>query len=343
MAGITLAQLASRLDLEYAGDGETVVDHVAALEDAGAGGLSFLADRRYRKYLAATRASAVVLEPDLAAEASMPVLLAPNPHIAFARAAAIVTPRRKEPEGVHPTAWVDPEAVLGKNVAVGPHVSIGRGSRIGDNVQLGPGCVIGEEVEIGNQSHLVSRVTVWDRCVIGRRCLLQPGATIGSDGFGYANDQGHWEQVPQLGRVVLGDDVDVGANTTIDRGAIGDTILEQGVKLDNLVQIGHNVRIGEHTIVAACAGIAGSTRIGKYCAIGGAAGISGHLTIADRVQITGQAQVTKSLKEPGTYSSGTGIELNGQWRRNVARFRRLDEITRRLQDLERRTKSQHTE
>jgi UDP-3-O-[3-hydroxymyristoyl] glucosamine N-acyltransferase len=343
MAFITLAALAERLGLEYKGSGETSIDHVAGLNDAGRGSLTFLADRRYRKHLAATRAAVVVMEPDLAGETTVPVLLAPNPHLAFARAAAIVMPARRQPEGVHPTAWVDPEAVLGYGVAVGPHASIGRGSRIGDGVRIGPGCVIGEEVEIGEGSRLVSRVTVWDRCIIGRRCVLQPGAVIGGDGFGYAIDQGRWEPVPQLGRVRLGDDVDVGANTTIDRGAIGDTILENGVKLDNQVQIGHNVQIGEHTIIVACAGIAGSTRIGKHCAIGGAVGIAGHLTIADGVQMTGMTQVTKSLKEPGVYSSGTGVEPNGQWRRNAARFHQLDDIAKRLRDLERQVKAQRAE
>ena len=348
MTSITLAQLANRLSLEYEGDGETLVDHIASLENAGPGGLSFLADRRYRKYLAETRASVVVVDPELAGETRIPILLAPNPHLAFARAAVIVAPRRKEPEGIHPTAWVDPDAVLGKNVAIGAHAFVGRGSRIGDHVQVGPGCVVGEEVEIGEGCHLVSRVTVWDRCTIGRRCLLQPGAVIGGDGFGYANDGGRWEQVPQLGIVRLGDDVDVGANTTVDRGAIGETILENGVKLDNLVQIGHNVQIGEHTIVAACTGIAGSTRIGKHCAIGGAVGIAGHLTIADGVQMTGMTQVTKSLKQPGVYSSGTGVEPSSQWRRNASRFHQLDEITKRLRELEKQmrekeARAQHIE
>jgi UDP-3-O-[3-hydroxymyristoyl] glucosamine N-acyltransferase len=343
MAGITLARLADRLGLAFKGDKETFVDHVAPVSDAGPGALSFVADRRHQKHLAATRASVVVLEPSLAGEAAVPVLLAPNPHAIFARAAAIVVPSRVEPEGIHPTAWVDPQAIIGKGIAIGPHACIGRGSRIGDQVQIGPGCVLGEEVEVGEGSHLMSRVTVWDRSIIGRRCVLQPGAVIGGNGFGYANNHGRWEQVPQLGRVRLGDDVDMGANTTIDRGAIGDTVLEDGVKVDNLVQIGHNVQIGEHTIIAACVGIAGSTRIGKRCAIGGAVGIAGHLVITDDVQMTGMAQVTKSLKAPGVYSSGTGVEPNKQWRRNAARFHQLDELTKRLRDLEQRVKAQHVE
>lgn len=336
MASITLQQLANCLGLGYGGDGDTTVDHLASLENARPGALSFLADRRHMKHLASTRASIVVLEPGLSrkASASVSTLLAPNPHLAFARAAALVAPARREPEGVHPTAWIDPKARLGEGVAVGPHVSIGRGSRIGDNVQIGPGCVVGEDVQIGAGTQLVSRVTVWDQTVIGRNCRLQPGAVVGGEGFGYANDKGRWEPVPQVGRVRIGNDVDVGANTTIDRGAIGDTVIEDGVKLDNLVQVGHNVQIGESTIIAACAGIAGSTRIGKHCAIGGAVGIAGHITIADGVQMTGMTQVTKSLRKPGVYSSGTGVELNRQWRRNAARFHHLDEVTKRVRALE---------
>lgn len=334
MAEIRLQDLANRLDLPYRGDGDVIADHVAALEQAGPGALSFLADPRRRKHLATTSAAIVIVEPDLADGASVPALLAPNPHLAFARAAALVSPPRAEPEGIHPTAWIHPGATLGSGVAVGAHSAIGKGTRIGDQVQIGPGCAIGEDVEIGEGSRLMSRVSVFDRTLIGRRCLIHEGAVIGSAGFGYAHDNGRWEAVPQLGRARLGDDVDVGANTTIDRGAIDDTIIGNGVKLDNLVQVGHNVQIGEHTIIAACTGIAGSTRIGSHCAIGGAVGIAGHLVIVDGVQLTGMSQVTKSLRKPGIYSSGTGIEPNPQWRRNTVRFHQLEEMNKRLRELE---------
>lgn len=334
MTAIRLAELAERFGLAYRGSGDTVADHVAPLESAGPGALSFMADARHRKFLAKSQAAIVVVHEDYALETGVPTLLAPNPHLVFARAANIVAPPRREAEGMHPTAWVDPGVTLGSGVAIGAHASIGRGCHIGAQVQIGPGCVIGEDVEIGEGTHLMSRVTVHDRCVIGQRCCIQPGAVVGSTGFGYANDGGHWEPVPQLGRVWIGDDVDVGANTTIDRGAIDDTVIGNGVKLDNQVQVGHNVYIGEHTIIAACTGIAGSTRIGRNCAFGGAVGISGHLRITDGVQLTGMSQVTKSLNEPGIYSSGTGIEPNSQWRRNAVRFHQLDGMSRRLRDLE---------
>lgn len=334
MTATTLARLAEQLGLEYDGSGATRIDHVAALEDAGPGALTFLADSRYKRHLAGTRAAVIVMTPELALQSTIPVLRAANPHLAFARAAALVMPARQPQAGVHPTAWVDPEATLGRGVAVGPHASIGRGCRVGENVQIGPGCTIGEEVEIGDECRLLSRVTVQNRCLMGKRCVLQPGVVIGADGFGYAHDQGRWEQVPQLGRVRLGNDVDIGANSTVDRGAIGDTVLGDGVKLDNLVQIGHNVQIGDHTIIAGCVGIAGSTRIGRNCAIGGATGIAGHITLADGVQVTGMTQVTKSLKKAGIYSSGTGVEPNRQWRRNAGRFHQLDTIAARLRDLE---------
>lgn len=340
MGQTTLEALAHELDLTFRGDGRTTVDHLASLVDADPGALTFLADHKYRRHLADTCAGIVVLHPDMADESPVPVLLAENPHLSFARAANLVCPPRTEPAGVHPTAWVHPDSRLGEDVAIGPHASIGAGCIIGDRVSIGPGCVISEQVTIGADTRLVAMVTVCDGCVIGTRCTLHPGAVIGADGFGYANDQGCWEKVPQVGNVFIGNDVEIGSNTTIDRGAIGDTVIGDGVKLDNLVQIGHNVQIDNHTIIAACSGIAGSTRIGKHCAIGGAVGIAGHITIADGVQITGMSQVTKSLNEPGVYSSGTGVEPNRQWRRNAARFHQLDDMARRLRQLEQKLAKQ---
>lgn len=339
----TLEALANELGLSYRGNGQTVVDHLASLLDAEAGALSFLSDHKYRRHLPNSRASVVVLHPDLADESPGAVLLTDNPHLTFARAAMLVCPPRKEPAGIHPTAWVDPDACLGAQVAIGPHASVGAGCTIGDRVSIGPGCVVSEHVTIGADTRLVARVTVWDGCIVGARCTLYPGAVIGADGFGYANDHGRWEKVPQVGRVLIGDDVEVGSNTTIDRGAIGDTVIGNGVKLDNLVQIGHNVQIGDHTIIAACSGVAGSTSIGKHCAIGGAVGMAGHITIADGVQITGMTQVTKSLTDPGVYSSGTGVEPNRQWRRNAARFHQLDDMARRLRQIEKRISERDTD
>ncbi|MCK8516382.1 UDP-3-O-(3-hydroxymyristoyl)glucosamine N-acyltransferase [Methylonatrum kenyense] len=334
MAQTTLEGLANALGLTFRGDGSVIVDHVASLGDADPRSLSFLADPKHRKHLEQTRAGIVVLHPDMADSSPVPVLLSKNPHYAFARAASIVHPPPDGDGQVHPTAWVHPEARLGRNVSIGPHASVDAGCRLADDVIVGPGSILGKGVQVGRGSRLVARVTVWDGCIIGQRCLLHPGAVIGADGFGYANDEGRWSKVPQVGVVRLGNDVDVGCNTTIDRGAIGDTLIGNGVKLDNLVQIGHNVEIGEHTIVVACSGIAGSTRIGRHCAIGGAVGMAGHISIADGVQITGMTQVTKSLNEPGLYSSGTGVEPNRQWRRNAARFHQLDAMAKRLRQLE---------
>lgn len=334
MAQTTLEGLANALGLTFRGDGSATVDHVASLGAADPNSLSFLADPKHRKHLERTRAGIVVLHPDMADASPVPVLLSRNPHYAFARAASIVHPQPRGDGLVHPTAWVHPDAQLGAHVSIGPHASVGADCRLADNVIVGPGSVLGDGVHIGRGSRLVARVTVWDGCVIGERCLLHPGAVIGADGFGYANDEGRWSKVPQVGVVRLGNDVDVGCNTTIDRGAIGDTLIGNGVKLDNLVQIGHNVEIGEHTIIVACSGVAGSTRIGRHCAIGGAVGMAGHINIADGVQITGMTQVTKSLNEPGLYSSGTGVEPNRKWRRNAARFHQLDDMARRLRRLE---------
>lgn len=336
MAQTTLEALARALELAYRGDGGTPVDHVAGLGEAGKGALSFLADGKHQPMLSGTGASVVVLHPDMADACPVAVLLADNPHLAFARAATLLSPARTETSGIHPTAWVHPDARLGQDVAVGPHVSVGARTVIGNGVSVGPGCVLGEDVAIGEQSRLVAGVTVWDRCVVGRRCILHPGVVVGADGFGYANDRGRWEKVPQVGRVLLGDDVELGGNAVIDRGAIGDTVIGDGVKMDNLVHIAHNVSIGEHTVLAACTAIAGSTRIGSHCAFGGVVGVAGHITITDGVQVTGMTQVTKSLKEPGVYSSGTGVEPNRRWRRNVARFHQLDDMARRLRQLEQR-------
>ncbi len=331
---ISLGELADHLGLELRGDARIVVSNAAALAGAGSKSLSFLHDPRYRKHLAETRAACVIVNDDVASESPVPVMLSPNPQLAFARALTVLYPPRREPAGIHPTAWVHPEAVLGEDVAIGPHVSIGRGSRLGDRVQVGPGCVVAEDVLIGNDTQLVANVTVWDRCRIGERCKLHPGSVVGADGFGYALDQGIWHRVPQIGAVLIGNDVDVGCNTTIDRGALDDTVIGDGVKLDNLVQIAHNCRIGDHTVFAGCAGVAGSTTIGKHCAIGGASAINGHITLNDGVQVTGMSQVTRSLLEPGIYSSGTAVESSRDWRKNVARFHQLDDMARRLRRVE---------
>jgi UDP-3-O-[3-hydroxymyristoyl] glucosamine N-acyltransferase len=261
-------------------------------------------------------------------------LVSANPPLALARVAALFTPAVARPGGIHLSAWVSERAELAPDAWVGPHSVVSAGAHIASGAYIGPGCVLEEDVYLGAGSHLVARVTLCRGVRLGQRVLVHPGAVIGSDGFGLANDAGRWVKIPQLGSVVIGDEVEIGANTTIDRGALDDTVLEEGVKLDNQVQVGHNVRIGAHTAVAGCVGIAGSARIGRYCAIGGGAGIGGHIDIVDHVQITAMSMVAKSITEPGVYSSGLPVEPNRVWNKISARLRRIDELARRLTALE---------
>ncbi len=333
---VTLGQIAAAADAQLQGcDAATLVVGVAPLQRALPGQLSFLSHPRHRGYLATTRASAVILSPRDAADCPTPAVIATHPHVAYARAAALFAPAAEARRGVHPTAWVSPAACIAADSWIGPHCAVEAGAVLEAGVILGPGCVIGEHAVIGAGSQLVARVTVCHRARLGRRVLVHPGAVIGSDGFGLALDPaGHWLKVPQLGSVVIGDDVEIGANTTIDRGALEDTVIEEGVKLDNQIQVAHNVRIGAHSALAGCVGIAGSARIGRHCMVGGGVGIAGHLEITDRVQITGMSLVTQSITEPGVYSSGLAVEPNRLWNKISARLRRLDELFRRLAALE---------
>lgn len=333
--GITLGELAVRFGLELRGDPDVRVARVATLEGAEPDALAFLANPRYKRYLRATRAGAVVLDPQLAGESPVPALLAKNPYAAYARIAALLHPAQSAPPGRHPSAVIDADAQVDESASIGPHVYIEAGAKIGARAVIGPGCIVMKDVVIGADTHLVANVTVCRAVVIGKRCLLHPGAVIGADGFGLAPDRGEWLKVPQVGSVRIGDDVEVGANTTIDRGAIEDTVVEDGVKLDNQIQIAHNVRIGAHTAIAGCTGVSGSTTIGKRCMIGGQVGIAGHLTICDDVVLTGRAFVTSSIGKPGTYSSGLPVEEASRFRKNAARFYQLDEFVREVRRAQR--------
>ncbi|KAB7627925.1 UDP-3-O-(3-hydroxymyristoyl)glucosamine N-acyltransferase [Alkalilimnicola sp. S0819] len=333
---ITAAELARRLGAELRGDGAVCLDHVAPLREAGPGGLSFLANSRYRAQLAGTGAAAVLLREQDAEACPVTAIVCADPYLAYARAAQQLYPPRPAEPGVHPSAWVDPSAQLGEGVSVGPQACVEAGAVLGEGVLIGPGCMVGRNVRIGAHSRLVASVSVGDDCRLGERVLLHPGVVIGADGFGFANDAGRWEKIPQVGAVELGDDVEIGANTCVDRGALSNTVLEEGVKLDNLIQIGHNVRIGAHTAVAAHTAIAGSADIGRHCMIAGCVGIAGHLSICDEVQITAMSMVIHSISEPGVYSSGTQVTPNAQWRRNAVRFNQLDDMARRLRALEKR-------
>jgi UDP-3-O-[3-hydroxymyristoyl] glucosamine N-acyltransferase len=325
----TLAELAIRFDCELKGDGDIVVDTVGTLASAGGTAIAFLANPLYRSQLQHTRAAAVIIGPRWADDCPVAALVCDNPYAAYARIARLLCPRQPRPAGVHASAVVADGVLLADNVYVGPHATIGPGTQIGADVSIDAGAVVGANVEIGTATRLEPRVVVMDDTIIGARCVLRAGAVVGSDGFGFARENFEWHAVPQLGRVVIGDDVDIGANTTIDRGTIEDTVIGAGVKLDNLIQVGHNVHIGEHTAMAALVGIAGSARIGARCMIGGAVVVVGHISICDDVMVTFHSSVLRSISEPGTYSSGIDADVASRWRRNAARLRRLDESQRR--------------
>lgn len=332
--GVTLAELARLVQGRVRGEPGFQVERANSLDRAGPRDIAFVDGARYLNRLAESRAGAVILRDADAAHFSRNAVVVENPQLAFARVCAFLHPAPAPTPGLHSSAIVDPSARVAATATVGPATVIGPGAAIGDGVWVGPGCVIGSNATIGEGTRLVARVAVQNDCVIGRHCLLHPGAVIGADGFGFAKDGGRWIKQPQLGRVVIGDDVEIGANTAIDRGTFGDTVIGNGVKLDNLIHIAHNVRIGDDTAIAACVGIAGSTVVGKRCTIAGQAGIIEHVEIADDVHITAASVVTTSLTQPGVYSSSLRAEPAAQWRRNMARLHRLDELARRLRRLE---------
>jgi len=330
---VSLGELAERFGLVLQGSGEAVVRGVGTLGSATPGQLSFLASAQYKGQLATTAATAVILRAADAADCPTAALIAADPYVAYARIAALFDHVPAAEPGVHPSAVVSPDAVVANGASVGPFCVVQAGATIDEGAVVGPHCVIGPDCRVGAGSHLVARVTLVLRVTLGRRVLVHPGAVIGADGFGLAFERDHWLKVPQLGGVRIGDDCEIGANTTIDRGAIEDTVLEEDVRLDNQIQVAHNVHIGAHSALAGCAAVAGSARIGRYCLIGGGAGILGHLEVADKVTITARSLVTHSIREPGEYSSGTPIQENRLWRRNAARFKHLDELARRVAQL----------
>jgi UDP-3-O-[3-hydroxymyristoyl] glucosamine N-acyltransferase len=317
-----------RFGLELRGDPALRVSRVATLAQATDGSLSFLANSRYRKHLGATHATAVVVAPGDAAACPVAAFIDSNPYLAYARIAALMYPPAPVTPGIHPSAAVASDAGVAPSASVGPMCVIEAGAVVGARVRIGAGCTILAGARIGDDTQLMSRVTLYPGVSIGARCLLHSGVVIGADGFGFAPDFGTWFKVPQAGSVRIGDDVEIGANTTIDRGAIDDTIVENGVKLDNQIQVGHNVIIGAHTAIAACTGISGSTTIGQRCMVGGMVGFAGHLTIADDVTITGCSLVSASIREAGSYSSGMPTVETRLWRRMVANLRRFGEKER---------------
>ena len=331
-----LGELAERLGAGLRGDPDVVVERVAALYAAGPRDVTFLSNRRYRPYLKETRAGAVILAPRFAGDCPVPALVLDNPYLGYARAATLLSPPPETAPGVAASAVIEQGARVAPDASVGAHCVVEAGASVGAGTSLGPGSFLGRCSSIGPRGRVAARVAICGNVTIGARVVVHPGAVIGADGFGIANDGGVWVKIPQLGGVRIGDDVEIGANTTIDRGALEDTVIEDGVKLDNLIQIGHNVRIGAHTAVAAGVAIGGSTRIGSRCTIAGAASVAGHLEIADDVHITATSAVPKSIGRAGVYSSGMPVRESRVWRRNVARLGRLDDMARRLRALERK-------
>jgi UDP-3-O-[3-hydroxymyristoyl] glucosamine N-acyltransferase len=305
----TLAQIASRLGGRVAGDPQTSIRQVGSLEHAGTGQITFFSSKKLQAKLSRTRAAAVILAPENERLTALPRIVADNPYAYFARVSQLFNPVISQPPGVHPSAVVAASAKLGKNVSIGA------------------GCVVGDEVSIGDESCLYPRVVIYPNCTLGKRVIVHAGAVIGADGFGLASEDGRgagpWIKIPQIGAVRIGDDVEIGANTTIDRGALDDTVIEEGVKLDNQIQVGHNVRIGAHSAIAGCVGIAGSADIGRHCTIGGAAMIHGHIAIADGVQISPGTLVSRSIHKPGTYTGFYPFDDHEAWKRSAASLRRL--------------------
>ncbi|MEO5695437.1 MAG: UDP-3-O-(3-hydroxymyristoyl)glucosamine N-acyltransferase [Usitatibacter sp.] len=328
--GLTLAEIVARLGGEAVGEVGQPLTGVATLDSAGPEHIAFLTNPRYRPRLATTRAGAVILSPADRDCGSMPRIVAANPYAYYARAVVLFNPVPPPTPGCHPSAQLAQSADVAASAEIGAFCVVGPDAVIADGAVIGAHCVIGAGTRIGANTRLYPRVTIYASCTIGARCVLHSGVVIGADGFGMAREGGHWVKIPQIGGVRIGDDVEVGANTTIDRGALDDTVIEEGVKLDNQIQIAHNCVIGAHTVIAGCTGISGSVTIGRDCMIGGGVGIVGHITIGSGITISGFTFVTKSLTEPGVYTSGTPAMPHAQWLKNSVHMRRLDEYVRRI-------------
>jgi UDP-3-O-[3-hydroxymyristoyl] glucosamine N-acyltransferase len=336
--GVTLklSDIAAQLGGDVLGDGQTDIRRVATLASAGTGDIAFLSNRRYRNQLQMTRAAAVIVAPAFADDFAGPRIVTGDPYAYYARVASLLNPVRAGFSGVHPT--VASGSPLPASAAVGPHVSIGRGVALGENVVIHAGCVIGDDVNIGDGSLLYPNVTVYHGCRIGKRAILHSGAVIGADGFGFAPEGGQWIKIPQVGGVTIGDDVEIGANTTVDRGALDDTVIGDGCKIDNLVQIAHNCNVGANSLLAGCAGLAGSVTLGEQCIVGGGGMVSGHVTLAPGTTLSGGSLVMKSIRKAGRYTSVFPIDTHDEWVRNAAHIRRLSRLAERISELEKKLK-----
>jgi UDP-3-O-[3-hydroxymyristoyl] glucosamine N-acyltransferase len=333
---LSLAAIIARLGGRVSGNPETLVSQVGSLENARDGEITFFSNPRFKARLEQTRASAVVLGPSAENLTVLPRIVADNPYAYFARLSRLFNPDPEIVPGVHSEAQVDRSARIAASAQIGPGAVIGPDAVIGDAVSVGAGCHVGAGVKIGESTKMYPRVVIYPGCTIGARVILHSGVVIGADGFGLAQEDGCWLKIPQIGAVVLGDEVEVGANTTIDRGAIDDTVIEEGVKLDNQIQIGHNCRVGAHTAMAGCVAVAGSANIGRSCTIGAGAIVLGHLTIADNVHVSAATVISRSIKKAGTYTGMFPFDDNASWAKNTALVRHLSELADRVKMLEKR-------
>ncbi len=329
-----LADIVARFGGRVEGDAATAVNQVATLDSAGLQQIAFLTNSKYRKQLESTHAVAVIVAESDAAATALPRIVCDNPYSYFAKLSAFLNPLPACAAGIHPSAVIAAGAKVSPGAPIGAHVTIGEGASIGDGCVIMSGCSIGANAMLGENTRLYPRVVVYHDCILGNNVIAHSGAVIGADGFGIAMEAGAWLKIPQIGRAIIGNDVEIGANTTIDRGALDDTVIEDGVKLDNQIQVAHNVRIGAHTAIAGCVGIAGSTTIGRYCRIGGSAGILGHLSIADGVEISSFTLISKSIREKGVYSGIYPFSEKDSWLKNAAHLRHLDEMASRIKLLE---------
>lgn len=330
----TLAELAAATQTTVQGNADKAIQAVASIEQAQTHELSYIRDRKYFNLLNTSKAGALILTADLAAQYQGDALISKNPYLTYARVVTLFNPMHRPVAGIHPSAVIAEDVSLGADVHIGANVVLESGVSVGANTIISAGCYLGRNVQLGAHSFLYPKVTLYSDTEIGERAIIHSGAVLGADGFGFVPEAAGWYKIPQVGKVILGNDVEIGANTCIDRAAMGYTRLGDGVKLDNLIHIAHNVQIGDHTVIAACTGIAGSAKIGSHCQISGMCSIAGHLVIADRVTITGTSFVINSITEPGVYSSGVTVEEHGLWRKNAVRFRQLDQMARRLASLE---------
>ena len=333
---ISLGALATQFGCELIGDPDAVVSGVSSLAHAQSGSLTFLSNPSYRKYLSSTEATAVIVCAEDAAQLSTAAIIHEDPYACYARMAAVICPPPVYEPGIHPTAVIDASSTVADSAHLAPNVVIGENSRVGENVYIGPGCVIGPDCSIGDDCRLIANVTLARSVRIGARCIFHPSVVIGSDGFGNAKELEGWVKVPQLGGVRIGNDVEIGAGTTVDCGALDDTVLEDGVRIDNLCMVGHNVHIGAHTAMAATSAIAGSAIIGKRCMIAGMSGVNGHVTVCDDVIISAKTFLSKDVKIPGRYAGNFPAINAADWARQVGRFRRLDKLIERVRKIEKR-------